>query len=93
VSVPVHSVAVSNATVAVHLNLNRPFSLSLTVSPSVTSSYNMSVNEYVEKVDKEVQVSTSPTSKFPRDGEMDTPRESQSINNDDELTARPLAIN
>ena len=58
---------VSIATVAVQVKLNEPSSLNVTVLPSVTVP-SLSVNEYVDKVESEVHVSTLPTAIVPPDG-------------------------
>jgi len=58
---------VSIATVAVQVKLNEPSSLNVTVLPLVTVP-SLSVNEYVDKVESEVQVSTSPTAIVPPAG-------------------------
>ena len=55
---------VSIATVAVQVKLNEPSSLNVTVLPLVTVP-SLSVNVYVDKVESEVQVSSSPTAIAP----------------------------
>jgi len=53
-AVALHGVSI--ATVAVQVKLNEPTSLNVTVLPSVTVP-SLSVNEYVDKAESEVQVS------------------------------------
>jgi len=65
VAVALHGVVI--ATVAVQVKLNEPSSLNVTVLPTVTVP-SLSVNEYVDKAESEVQVSTSPTANGPADG-------------------------
>jgi len=62
---------VSIATVAVQVKLNEPSSLNVTVLPSVMVP-SLSVNVYIDKVESDVQVSTSPTAIVPPDGVIDT---------------------
>ena len=59
------------ATVAVHVKLNEPSSLTVTVLPTVTVP-SLSVNEYVDRAESEVHVRTSPTANGPADGVMVT---------------------
>jgi len=73
----VHGEAI--ATVAVQVKLNEPSSLNVTVLPSVTVP-SLSVNVYVDKVESEVQVSSSPTANGPEDGDIVT-LGAQSANN------------
>jgi len=61
-AVALHGVSIS--TVAVQVKLNEPSSLNVTVLPSVTVP-SLSVNEYVDKVESELQASTSPTAIVP----------------------------
>jgi len=68
-AVALHGVSI--ATVAVQVKLNEPSSLNVTVLPSVTVP-SLSVNVYVDNVEEEVQVSTSPIANGPSDGVMVT---------------------
>jgi len=83
----VHGEAI--ATVAVQVQLNEPSSLNVTVLPSVTVPA-LSVNVYVDKVESEVQVSTSPTAIVPPDGEIVT-LGGQSTDKSAVFTGRSLA--